>query len=140
MRAITNMKQSYSRYLALDSKDKKTFWKEAVINNAIYFLLLIVVIYTTVKNPNFIKAPSIVNIISLSAANLPIACGIAGCIVLTGTDLSAGRVVGFCIPFAVFKLCIQNVPGTSGTSYSGSYPCSYCCRWYCRSGKRLLRS
>ena len=37
---------------------------------------------------------SIVNIISLSAANLPIACGIAGCIVLTGTDLSAGRVVG----------------------------------------------
>ena len=94
MRAITNMKQSYYRYLALDSKDKKTFWKEAVINNAIYFLLLIVVIYTTVKNPNFIKAPSIVNIISLSAANLPIACGIAGCIVLTGTDLSAGRVVG----------------------------------------------
>ena len=62
--------------------------KEAVINNAIYFLLLIVVIYTTVKNPNFIKAPSIVNIISLSAANLPIACGIAGCIVLTGTDLN----------------------------------------------------
>ena len=37
---------------------------------------------------------SIVNIISLSAANIPIACGIAGTIVLTGTDLSAGRVVG----------------------------------------------
>ena len=94
MRAITNIKQSYSRYQAMDSKDKKTFWKEGMINNAIYFLLLIVVIYTTVQNPNFIKAPSIVNIISLSAANLPIACGIAGCIVLTGTDLSAGRVVG----------------------------------------------
>lgn len=94
MRAITNMKQSYSRYQAMDGKDKRNFWKEAIINNAIYFLLLIVIIYTTVQNPNFIKAPSIVNIISLSAANLPIACGIAGCIVLTGTDLSAGRVVG----------------------------------------------
>lgn len=94
MRVITNMKQSYQRYQAMDSKDKATFWKETAINNAIYLLLLIVVIYTTVQNGNFIKAPSIVNIISLSAANLPIACGIAGCIVLTGTDLSAGRVVG----------------------------------------------
>ena len=94
MRAITNMKQSMERYKALDSKDKKTFWKETLINNALYILLVIAVVYTTVQNPNFLKAPSIVNIISLSAANLPIACGIAGCIVLTGTDLSAGRVVG----------------------------------------------
>ena len=43
MRVITNIKQSYGRYQAMDSKDKKTFWKEATINNAIYFLLLIVV-------------------------------------------------------------------------------------------------
>lgn len=94
MRVITNAKQSIARYQGLDSRDKVIFWKEAAINNALYFLLLIAVIYTTVQNPNFLKAPSIVNIISLSAANLPIACGIAGCIVLTGTDLSAGRVVG----------------------------------------------
>jgi methyl-galactoside transport system permease protein len=36
----------------------------------------------------------VVNILTLSAANLPIALGIAGCIILTGTDLSAGRIVG----------------------------------------------
>lgn len=94
MRVITNMKQSYNRYLGLDSKDKVTFWKEAAINNALYVLLFIAVIYTFTRNPMFLSAPSIINIISLSAANLPIACGIAGCIVLTGTDLSAGRVVG----------------------------------------------
>ena len=112
MRAITNIKQSYSRYQAMDSKDKKTFWKEGMINNAIYFLLLIVVIYTTVQNPNFIKAPSIVNIISLSAANLPIACGIAGCIVLTGTDLSAGRVVGLtaCISASLLTTTFKVFP------------------------------
>ncbi|HCL02886.1 MAG TPA: beta-methylgalactoside transporter, partial [Lachnoclostridium phytofermentans] len=63
-------------------------------NNALYILLIIAIIYTYIKNSNFLSAPSIVNIISLSAANIPIACGIAGCIVLTGTDLSAGRVVG----------------------------------------------
>ncbi|MBR6770965.1 MAG: beta-methylgalactoside transporter [Lachnospiraceae bacterium] len=94
MRVITNMRESLARYQALNSKDKVTFWKEALINNALYILLVIAVIYTTVQNPNFLKAPSVINIISLSAANLPIACGIAGCIVLTGTDLSAGRVVG----------------------------------------------
>ena len=46
------------------------------------------------STPKFLSVPSIVNIISLSAAKLPIALGIAGCIILTGTDLSAGRIVG----------------------------------------------
>lgn len=94
MRAITNVQQSIARFKGMDSKDKKTFIKELLINNALYILLVIAVIYTTVQNPAFLKAPAIINIINLSAANLPIACGIAGCIVLTGTDLSAGRVVG----------------------------------------------
>lgn len=94
MRAIANIKERYAGYQALDSKDKKTYWKEALINNALYILLIIAVIYTYTQNQRFLTVNSIVNIISLSAANIPIACGIAGCIVLTGTDLSAGRVVG----------------------------------------------
>lgn len=91
---IGSMKQGFANYKSLDSRDKKTFWKEFLLNNALYILLIIAIIYTYIQNHNFLGAPSIVNIISLSAANLPIACGIAGCIVLTGTDLSAGRVVG----------------------------------------------
>lgn len=94
MKAIENVKVKYSNYKSLDSRDKLIFWKEAAINNALYVLLIIAIIYTTAQNHRFVSASSIVNIISLSAANLPIACGIAGCIVLTGTDLSAGRVVG----------------------------------------------
>lgn len=93
-RSIGNVKQNFSDYKELNPKDKITFWKEALLNNALYILLIIAIIYTYFKNTNFLSAPSIVNIISLSAANIPIACGIAGCIVLTGTDLSAGRVVG----------------------------------------------
>lgn len=93
-RSIGNIKQNYSDYKSLESIDKINYWKEALLNNALYILLIIAIIYTSFKNSNFLSAPSIVNIISLSAANLPIACGIAGCIVLTGTDLSAGRVVG----------------------------------------------
>ena len=94
MNAMINMKQRYTSYMGLDSKDKMTFWKETLINNALYILLIIAVIYTYTQNQRFLSVNSIMNIISLSAANIPIACGIAGCIVLTGTDLSAGRVVG----------------------------------------------
>lgn len=94
MRAIANIKDRYANYKTLDSKDKKTFWKEALLNNALYILLVIAIIYTYTQNPRFISANSFVNIVSLAAANIPIACGIAGCIVLTGTDLSAGRIVG----------------------------------------------
>ena len=91
---INGVKQNFADYKKLDSKDKKTYWKEFLLNNALYILLIVAIIYTYIQNSNFLSAASIVNIISLSAANLPIACGIAGCIVLTGTDLSAGRVVG----------------------------------------------
>lgn len=94
MNAIANVKSKFENYKSLDSKDKKTFWKETAINNALYVLLILAVIYTFIQNNRFLSMSSIVNIVSLSAANLPIACGIAGCIVLTGTDLSAGRVVG----------------------------------------------
>ena len=94
MKAIDNLKRRQAAFQALDAKDKRTYWKEFAFNNALYFLIIIAVIYTAVQNPRFVSTSSIVNIISLSAANIPIAVGIAGCIVLTGTDLSAGRVVG----------------------------------------------
>lgn len=94
MKAIANAKQRYADFAALEHKDKVNICKEGVINNAMYILLVIAIIYTYTQNPLFLSTNSIVNIISLSAANIPIACGIAGCIVLTGTDLSAGRVVG----------------------------------------------
>lgn len=91
---IDGMKQGFADYKSLDKRDKKTYWSEFFLNNALYILLFIAIIFTFIRNNNFLSPLSIVNIISLSAANLPIACGIAGCIVLTGTDLSAGRVVG----------------------------------------------
>ena len=65
-----------------------------LLNNAMFIIILCAVVYIAIEVPAFIKLPSIVNIISLTAAKLPIALGIAGCIVLTGTDISAGRVVG----------------------------------------------
>ncbi len=79
---------------ALSNKEKLTKVGNLLLNNAMYIIILLVAVYVAVQQPSFLKIPSIVNIISLTAAKLPIALGIGGCIVLTGTDISAGRVVG----------------------------------------------
>ena len=55
--------------------------------------------------PAFLSLSSIINVVSLTAAKLPIALGVGGCIVLSGTDISAGRVVGLtaCIAAALLQ-------------------------------------
>ena len=78
----------------MDRSEKKVYIRELLLNNSLYIFLIAAVIIIQILNPAFLSGRSIVNIISLSAANLPIALGIAGAIILTGTDLSAGRIVG----------------------------------------------
>ena len=82
------------KYRALGKAEKRIMRKEFFINNSLYIFLLAAIAAIQIYNPHFLSGPSLVNIISLSAANLPIALGIAGAIILTGTDLSAGRIVG----------------------------------------------
>ena len=78
----------------MDKRERLSFCKEFFINNSLYIFLIASIVAIQIISPHFLSGPSIVNIISLSAANLPIALGIAGAIILTGTDLSAGRIVG----------------------------------------------
>ena len=77
MKAIANMKQSMAEFKAMDAKDKRSKVIDTLLNNAIYILLVIFVIFTATRNANFIKISSIVNIISLAASSLPIALGLA---------------------------------------------------------------
>ena len=65
-----------------------------LLNNALIIIMLLVAVYVAIVKPSFLSPASLVNLLSLTAAYLPVALGIAGCIVLTGTDLSAGRAVG----------------------------------------------
>ncbi|WP_455580998.1 galactose/methyl galactoside ABC transporter permease MglC [Dysosmobacter sp.] len=67
---------------------------DLVLNNALIIIMVVAVIYIAIVNNNFIKPASIVNILAQTCAYLPVALGVGGCIVLTGTDLSAGRIVG----------------------------------------------
>ena len=91
---FSGITRQYNDFKQLNSKDKKTYLKELLINNSLYIFMIIAIIAIKIISPKFLSSSSIINIISLSAANLPIALGIAGCIILTGTDLSAGRIVG----------------------------------------------
>lgn len=89
-----NFKNFFGGLKTADKEEKKKFIGEFLINNSLYIFLVLAIIAIEIISPMFLSMPSVVNILSLSAANMPIALGIAGAIVLTGTDLSAGRIVG----------------------------------------------
>ena len=91
---VKQLQRKSEEYQRLDKADRRRFWSDGILNNALYILMVIFIVYTAIKNKNFLSAGSIANLVSLVAASLPMALGIAGCIVLTGTDLSGGRVVG----------------------------------------------
>lgn len=91
---VTTLRRTAEEFKTKDAKDRKRYIVDSVLNNALYILMLIFVIYTAIERPNFLTPGSLANLITQVAAYLPLALGIGGCIVLTGTDLSAGRVVG----------------------------------------------
>ena len=101
---LKKIKQVNADYKQLDAKDRKQFWVDGILNNALYILMALFIIYTASVRPNFLSLGSFANLITQVAAYLPMALGIAGCIVLTGTDLSAGRVTGLTAAIAAVML------------------------------------
>ncbi|OOB80421.1 MAG: hypothetical protein BEN19_05050 [Epulopiscium sp. Nuni2H_MBin003] len=81
-------------YKTLSAEDKKRFITDKLLDNALYILVAVLIICVVIYNPRFISGSSIINILTLSSTRLVMALGIAGAVVLTGTDLSAGRMLG----------------------------------------------
>ncbi|TCP93311.1 glucose ABC transporter membrane protein /galactose ABC transporter membrane protein [Cricetibacter osteomyelitidis] len=75
---------------ALQSNKTLDFLKQ----NAIYFVLLILLGVIISQDPTFLNLMNFSNILTQSSVRLIIALGIAGLLVVQGTDLSAGRQVG----------------------------------------------
>ncbi len=115
-------KRKAEEYRALDQLDRRRYWVDGLLNNALYILMAVFIIFTAVVNKNFLSASSIANVVILAAASLPMALGIGGCIVLTGTDLSGGRVFGLTAAMAAAflqnrmatKLIFEHLPNTTG--------------------------
>ena len=100
-------------YKSLSKQDKRRYITDILFNNAMYIVIVLAIIFIAIRVPQFISLSSIINIVSLTAAKLPIALGIAGCIVLTGTDISAGRAVGLsaCISASLLTTANKIFPG-----------------------------
>ena len=95
------------KFKAADKDDKKRLITDLLFNNAMYIIIAIAVIFIAIKVPAFLSVSSIVNIVSLTAAKLPIALGIAGCI---GRSMCRSYRLRCGFAFANDGLCQQNVP------------------------------
>ena len=65
------------------------------LRNAMYIILVAILVVVSVIKPNFLALSNILNILKQASTKGILALGCAGLIVLAGTDLSIGRVMGF---------------------------------------------
>lgn len=66
-----------------------------LLNNAIILLMVVVAISVGIARPAFISGNNIRNLIANTSVRFIVALGVSGCLITKGTDLSAGRAVGF---------------------------------------------
>ena len=67
---------------------------QALKENAIYLVLLVLLMIIVIQEPSFLSLTNLSNILTQSSVRVIIALGVAGIIITQGTDLSAGRQVG----------------------------------------------
>lgn len=68
--------------------------KKFLSNNAIVFLIILLAILTGCTTKNFFTISNFGNLVLNVSPRFIIACGVSGCLITKGTDLSAGRAVG----------------------------------------------
>lgn len=80
---------------------------EFLLNYALYIILGIMIIVVICINPKFLSVSNFIKILTQASTRGILALGVAGMIVLAGTDLSAGRILGCCA--AVSASLVQSV-------------------------------
>ncbi|HPH96891.1 MAG TPA: galactose/methyl galactoside ABC transporter permease MglC [Anaerolineaceae bacterium] len=68
--------------------------RKFAMENAIYIVLVLLIIVIAFQNPAFLSLNNFRNILIMSATRIIIALGVGGILITQGTDLSAGRMVG----------------------------------------------
>ena len=74
--------------------EKKFDIKKFLSNNAIIILIAILALAVGFSTNNFFSTNNLKNLIANVSPRFIIACGVSGCLITKGTDLSAGRMVG----------------------------------------------
>ncbi|MDR1516147.1 MAG: galactose/methyl galactoside ABC transporter permease MglC [Synergistaceae bacterium] len=81
--------------------------KEWLLNYSLYLILGFLIVAVVVYEPTFLSTRNLSNILAQASTRGILALGVAGMIVYTGTDLSAGRILGCCA--AVSASLLQSV-------------------------------
>ena len=76
---------------SISTKKKKV---DFIYDNALYFIIGALVLAIIIAEPTFVRLKNVTTILTQSATRIIYACGVAGIIVLGGTDLALGRLVG----------------------------------------------
>ena len=90
-----------------------------ILDHAMILIIIALAIYVQIRRPQFFGVASLMNIVSLTAARLPMALGVAGCIILAGTDLSGGRIAGLT---AFISAILLQKAGVSNRFLEGGSP------------------
>lgn len=96
--------------------------KHMLVNNAIIVLLLLMVFYVCITKDNFLSIGTFRNISVNTSVRFFVALGVSGCLITKGTDLSAGRMVGF---GATLSATLLQTPGATDKFFpqlSGTEP------------------
>ena len=91
--------------------EKKKFnFGEFLLKYALYFILLVILVVIVCINPKFLSVANIINILKQASTKGILALGVAGLIVLAGTDLSVGRILGLTAAIAASLLQSPTFP------------------------------
>lgn len=90
-----------------------------ILDHAMILIILVMAIFVEIRRPQFFGIASLMNIVNLTAARLPMALGVAGCIILAGTDLSGGRIAGLT---AFISAILLQKAGVSNRFIEGGSP------------------
>lgn len=93
----------------IDSKKVRSF----LLNYALYIILAAILVTVVIIDPKFLRVNNLINILQQASTKGILALGVAGLIVLAGTDLSIGRVLG--LSAAVTASLVQS------TTYASRY-------------------
>lgn len=70
--------------------------QDFLLNYALYIILGLMIVVVIIINPAFLSISNFMKILTQASTRGILALGVAGMIVLGGTDLSAGRIIGCC--------------------------------------------
>lgn len=94
--------------------------KNWLVENALIVVILVMVVYTAFAAKNFVNWGTFKNVLLNVSVRFVIALGVSGCLIIRGTDLSAGRIVGLTAVLAGAMMQRADAPSILYQELAGS--------------------